>query len=520
MDEFVTVGGDDTLGTAGPVRFVRDDGKVMEGRDGFLFMANDNNRVVDQHAGDVALDDAQLDGWRATLERRTGLFAERGCAHVVMVAPDSHALYPENLPASFRPAAQRPVHQLIAHLERMGSPVRIIYPLEEMLGAKPDQLVASRVDSHWTDYGAFLAFRCLMAEAAQAVPTRPVGPGDVVFVDADVTGDLGEKFEPPRKGRQPFGRMRYRTARLMYDNCVEGTGSLAVTHCPPAPAVTCLLLGDSYSYWLVRFMAECFRRLVFAHAPTLDRALVEVAQPDIAVTVIAERFLVVVPDDERGRSMREREERKRSLGRVRQPLLQWTWPNLVSPGPVESMRSKLVAEGNVRDVALIGVMAYAGLRPAEAAALRWSAIEDDAIVVEPLPRRRASGARPRRVPLWRPLAEDLEAWRAESEGAGDRLVFTAPGRPWTLDLRAWRERDYPRLAREAGIDSARPSTLRHVFCALLFHGGASVDEVVALTDERPDQLGETFRGLLEEVAGREPDPPEDVIRASRDVSSA
>ena len=67
MDEFVTVGGDDTLGTAGPVRFVRDDGKVMEGRDGFLFMANDNNRVVDQHAGEVALDAAQLDGWRATL---------------------------------------------------------------------------------------------------------------------------------------------------------------------------------------------------------------------------------------------------------------------------------------------------------------------------------------------------------------------------------------------------------------------------------------------------------------------
>ncbi len=519
VEKLALAGTGDTWSTVGDMRFVRD-GKVVEGRDGFLFMANDNNRVVDQHTGDLLLDEHQLEGWRATLERRRNWFAERDCAHLVMVVPNNHSLYPEMMPEGRTAAAVRPVHQLIAHLAHAGSPERIIYPLEEMMRGKADRLVASPVDSHWTDYGAFLAFRRLMEEAGRLIAVRQVGHRDVMFTDADVSGDLGSKFDPPRHRRQPVGRMRYRTARLMFDNCVEGTGSLAVTHCPPAPNVTCLLLGDSYAYWLARYMSECFRRLVFAHAPTLDRSLLEASQPDLAITVIAERFLVVVPNDERGRSMRAREERKREIDRIRVPLLHWTWPTLVAPSPVEALRSKLIVGGNLRDVALIGVMAYAGLRPAEAAALRWSAIKDETIVVEPLPRRREAGARARTVPLWAPLAEDLEAWRRESGGSGNKLVFTAPGQAWSVDLRVWRDEVYGQLTKEAGIEILPPNRLRHLYCMMMINGGASAKEVAALTDETPEGIRKTFRGLLEEAARHEPDQPEDVIRATRAVAPA
>ena len=347
------------------------DGKFLEGRDGFLFMADDNNNVIAQHRGLLRLDDEQLEGWRAVLESRTEMLARHGAKHIVLVAPNNHSVYPEKLPAEIEAATERPVHQLMAHLERSDSPVRIIYPLDELVAAKPERLVCSQVDSHWTDYGAFLAFTRLMNEAQAVVPTREVNRDDVLFIDITVNGDLGEKLEPKREATQAFGRLRYRSARLIYDNCVEGTGALAVTECDPAPPTTCLLLGDSYSYFIVRYLSECWRRLVFAHAPTLDGALVDTVRPELAITVIAERFLIVVPDDEQG-SLRDREEHKRADGRIRHPLLHWAWPTLVSPGPVELMRSRLLKEGRLRDAALVGVMAYAGLRPAEAMALRWS----------------------------------------------------------------------------------------------------------------------------------------------------
>ena len=173
----------------------------------------------------------------------------------------------------------------------------------------------------------------------------------------------------------------------------------------------------------------------------------------------------------------------------------------------------------MRDAALIGLMAYAGLRPPEAMALRWSAISGDSILVEPLPLRREAGAKPRRVPLWQPLAADLKAWRAESEGEDNQLIFTAPGKPWAVNLRDWRDHTYPGLARDAGLHSTAPTFLRHVFCVLLINAGVMVDELSELTDTDVEDLTEMFRGLLEDADRVRARPVEQAIADARQSAS-
>jgi integrase len=308
--------------------------------------------------------------------------------------------------------------------------------------------------------------------------------------------------------------MRNRAARLQYDNCVEGTGALAVTDCPPAPPTTCLLLGDSYCYFLVTFLSECWRRLVLAHSPNLDPGVVRATNPDIAVTVIAERFLVAVPDEADGPTMREREEEKRAYDRTRYPLLYWYWPSLMSAAPVEAIRARLLREGRTRDAALVSLIAYTGLRPAEAMALRWSAVGEDSIAAEPLPRRAAAGAGVRHVPLWKPVADDLEAWRRESGGEGRRLVFSAPSQPWAVNLQEWRERTYPELARDAGLEDLTVGYLRNAFCVLLIDAGESLERIAELTDTDVAEIEQSF-GML--VSGRRSRPvsPESAIAKAR-----
>ena len=93
------------------------DGKFLEGRDGHLFMADDNNNVLAQHRGLLRLSEAQLEGWRTVLERRTQVIAEHGGTHLVMVAPNNHSVYPGEAPRGIDAAPERPVHQLMAHLE-------------------------------------------------------------------------------------------------------------------------------------------------------------------------------------------------------------------------------------------------------------------------------------------------------------------------------------------------------------------------------------------------------------------
>ena len=119
---------------------------------------------------------------------------------------------------------------------------------------------------------------------------RVLAPDDVVFEHHVVAGGLGYKLDPVRRSSQPVGHMRCREGRLIYDNCIENTGALLVTACSAAPDTTCLLLGDSYGRHLAKYLSEGFRRLVFAHAPTMDPQLLDAVQPNLFITAIAERF--------------------------------------------------------------------------------------------------------------------------------------------------------------------------------------------------------------------------------------
>lgn len=144
------------------------------------------------------------------------------------------------------------------------------------------------------------------------------------------------------------------------------------------------------------------------------------------------------------------------------------------PESVEGMRRLLLSQGFVRDATLISVLAYAGLRPGEALALRWGSIQERTILVEaavamgeigPTKTRRA-----RTVRLLRPLARDLAEWQMRCGRPPDSaLVFPGhDGAPWTLTAyQNWRARSFGRAAVACGIENARPYDLRHAFVSLL-----------------------------------------------------
>ena len=100
------------------------------------------------------------------------------------------------------------------------------------------------------------------------------------------------------------------------------------------------------------------------------------------------------------------------------------------------------------DAMLVSVLAYAGLRPEEARALRWEDLGERTIRVE----RAAAGSTVketktdeiRTVRLLEPLASDLALWRERCGGLASGLVFpTSRGTVWTdFDWRNWRRRVY------------------------------------------------------------------------------
>ena len=126
------------------------------------------------------------------------------------------------------------------------------------------------------------------------------------------------------------------------------------------------------------------------------------------------------------------------------------------------------------------MLAYAGLRPGEALALRWGDIRERTLLVE---RALSYGVEKdtktsahRTVRLLTPLASDLREWRMRSGRPDDhQLVFPNRDRkPWTESAyQAWRSRAFARAVSAAGLEHARPYDLRHSFASLLLHEGRS-----------------------------------------------
>jgi integrase len=181
----------------------------------------------------------------------------------------------------------------------------------------------------------------------------------------------------------------------------------------------------------------------------------------------------------------------------------------LSPRQVESLRRTLSKRKRLRDATLVSVLAYAGLRPGEALALRWRDIRGKAILVDKalsLGEERATKMRRNRsVRPLAPLATDLAKWRLASDrSSDDDLIFpTAAGNAWTeVDYHNWKRRHFKTAAAANGLDGVRVYDLRHSFASLLLAEQTNPAEIAAQLGHSLQVLFSTYAHVIEDFEGR------------------
>jgi integrase len=206
----------------------------------------------------------------------------------------------------------------------------------------------------------------------------------------------------------------------------------------------------------------------------------------------------------------------RLVRKVRRPAKKEVRP--LAPATVEALRAK----ASPRDATLISVLAYSGLRPQEALALRWGDIRERTILVEravSLGETKDTKTHANRtVRLLAPLREDLLAWRMRSGRPRDNAaVFPGPeGRAWSkTSYDNWRKRNFDRALTKASVEDATPYTLRHSFASLLLHEGRSVIYVARQLGHDARFTLSTYGHVIDELEGAPRIAAEDAIRAAR-----
>lgn len=288
--------------------------RVIEGSGGWLFLDRDRNRVIAQHSGELLLTPDELDEWAMVLGTRTKRLQSQDGRYVHLVPPDPHAVWAERLPPSVPRAQQRPLLQLV---ERLGDePVEFVYPLERLRAEREGNTPYSATDTHWTAYGAWIGYQALLDALCDRPPARRLTADDVVFTAEKAVGDLGNRVDPPRASTQVRARVVEPRAELLEDNRVRNNGRIIRFRCDAAPDASLLILGDSFTYAMLRFLSETWRRVTFVHLYTLDPDLLEQERPDVVVTVLNERFHIKPPVDDGAMTAQDWYRRKAEQGGV------------------------------------------------------------------------------------------------------------------------------------------------------------------------------------------------------------
>jgi integrase len=192
------------------------------------------------------------------------------------------------------------------------------------------------------------------------------------------------------------------------------------------------------------------------------------------------------------------------------------------PETVEAIRRRL----HMQDAALVSVLAYEGLRPAEAFALQWRDVLEDTgrprtrlIVERALSDHSPSSTksqRSRQPELFKPVAKDLVELALALGRPNSRALVFPDADGGYLRRQNWRQRVWVPALAAAAIPYFRPYDLRHTCATLLIYEGRTVNEVAQhLGHADPGFTARTYAHVLDGASKRRRVGIEDAVARAR-----
>lgn len=269
--------------------------KVLVGKEGWLFLQNDTNRVVEQNNGTLKLSASEMDHWLLTLKMRFAMLESQNRKYYFLIAPNKESIYPEYLPDDYEITEERLVYQLMDACKQHNIP--LYFPIDALQAYKPKYQLYPCVNTHWNGIGGFIAYEYLMNIIKKDIAIPIVSWDEITFVEEETSLDLGNKLNPPRTSVFSWGRVKQPQARIAYDNKVINSGHVQVSVNQNANLPTAAVFHDSFIEFLLPYLMESFSNIHLFHTPSLDFDLIEKIKPDVVISEMVERFLVQPPFD-------------------------------------------------------------------------------------------------------------------------------------------------------------------------------------------------------------------------------
>jgi hypothetical protein len=275
--------------------------KVGMGKQGWLFYFEEpvgkDYRINTPFGPDVLLH------WQRCLEARRDWLARQGIRYVFVIAPDKQSIYPEMIPRLLRRRGNvgGRLDQLVNH-QKAFSDVPVLDLRGPLREAKTRERVYAVTDSHWNEFGAYVAYHCLLDALTPDFPAVQPLPRSA-FVSLTIPkkgGDLARMLsfndrlleqDPalvPRLARQAQKEdLGFRVPYL----AEEMQPQLWTRADPTLPRA--IMFRDSFGSALIPFLSEHFQRILYLWQEPFqfDSEIIQRERPDVVIQEIVERKL-------------------------------------------------------------------------------------------------------------------------------------------------------------------------------------------------------------------------------------
>lgn len=270
--------------------------QVIVGKDGWLFYTGEgevnDSRAITRFEGE------RLEHWARSLEMKRVWLEKQGIHYLFVIAPNKSTVYREFMPDSHNRVREKTgIDDLIDYL-RANTRVAVVDVRPALQAAKTTERLYHRTDTHWNDYGAFIAYQEIMKQLVRWYPSlkmhtldefevsRSVGAG------ADLAGLIGGSDHLAEEYVKLRPRGKYSLPLAEIND--EAKSPVSVEHAGTAP-LRALFFRDSFFSWVTPFLADHFAYSCYYwkywNSATPIEEMLAVTRPNIVIEEIAERRL-------------------------------------------------------------------------------------------------------------------------------------------------------------------------------------------------------------------------------------
>jgi len=306
--------------------------KVIGGKNGWWFfneevLQNGEEYIFSDYTHRNLLNQDELLGVKESLERRKKNMDKMGIGYYIAYFPNKHSIYEEYLPTRAKLSIVgnlSRMDQITSFLEETNSSVQFVDIKSDLLTQKNTNLLYLKNDTHWNEYGAFVAYQKLFNAISKDFPTiKPKLNYDIKWIsDIDQYEEVEQwctncySYFKLKEIEKIYARdgldklMGMGTAKVnildkvpvfRFDNKVvynvvhKGEGrkeeQYIVYENPYASSnKTLLVFRDSYTRAIGKFYIPHFKKVIFIWGKfKLD--VIKKEQPDIVLDTHVERYI-------------------------------------------------------------------------------------------------------------------------------------------------------------------------------------------------------------------------------------